>query len=281
MVFDYKHFKTLSKDEKIQYLNNYEEEIIDLHITEYSDIIHILHEMPYHQLCIDDDYVMAHANKKFTCNGQDVLDALCYNFDETTKLTYIIKKVIELYIEKGWISKENHTDLIYKIFTCNKQKFPNKFLVEDISLYDYIIDLYDKLEIPLNEIPNNTGIYAENDLLCSIARYGLSKNFIKILELYIKRNFLVDKNILNIYSERRFHNDYDANNITIIIELCKQNNINLLDNLFLTNVVKYCDDWNTVKHLIEIFLLNNVDIHNNNDLIVHIGKKFNLEHWVF
>ncbi len=279
MLFDPKYFKTLSKNEKIEYLNNCDDETITLNISNYSDIIYILNEKGLfgsNQICIDEDYVMAHAKKRFTCNGSDVLFTLCHSSSVGGKRTEIITKVIDLYVEKGWISKNNTNDLIFNVFGYDYpfDPRPEKF-------YDSIIELYDRLQIPINTpYSNNIIRYNTKDLLCHCAQRGSSDNFIKIFELYDKRCYAISDNVFQLYLTRNF-GDYKEKNINKIIQLCNKHNIKIVSKLALTKFATYCDSWMIIKDMFEKIIADKFNTEDMSDAIVVIGARFGLDENLF
>jgi hypothetical protein len=261
-MFNPEHFKTLGNEEKIKYLNDNPQEIIELDNVPYKDYIRFDYEC--------DELIMAFANKKFRYNNICFLRSLCFGSQKSE----MIIKVIDLYVQRGWFT---NYDIIHDVF-CRRYDY----------VTDYIVEVYDKLQIPINinESNNNKdyqrslcmSIIYGRDVLYTTAQCGPIANLIKLLKLYEERNLTIVDDILDVYVKDHYYEKcYEPEKILELIEICLKHGANLSNELVLNRLSTYCNDWTTIKYVINLSLEKGINICSNIYLINNIGSKFGID----
>jgi hypothetical protein len=175
-------FLLKTQPEKITYLDScIDTEIIldNLTYTEYSSII-TSHSKLY----------LALARKKcsFGLIGREVtsiLNLICHNCHCNADI--VIEALKSYETNKGFTTKSERS-VIYKIFCYSDIVYPR-----DKKLVDYTLEMYDRLEIPINiRVDLLSG---GNDTLECIAKSGRIDYFMTMLRAYKARDIPLDKNI--------------------------------------------------------------------------------------
>jgi len=272
-MFDTTEYLNLSSDEeKITYLNDLPEKYIELHSVGNSDYNKLFHGST--------NLLYALAKKRFVCGGMSILTRICHS--HSAKTDFIVQ-LLSLYEENGWFTTPSEMTILHDIFTYEDFVYPR-----NESLYDYCIELYDRLNIPINI--KNGWRTPHVDTLDAFVNYGPIKYFVKLLKLYISRALPIDKNIFIKFISRLFYKlkKDDATYFIELVDICTANNINMsnqddlvdwrnnrIDPLY---CVSMCiDNWDCLKKIISIHLDNHLPININNQLLINIGKHYCLD----
>lgn len=286
--FDLQYYKTLSMEDRITYINNCEEKEIHICTEDFSDLSNVWNR--YLGNKYNEKFITAHIKKNFGIKYNDhehnFLLQLCPGMSNNKDNTDLFIEAVELYVQNGWITKENDNELIVNCFTFNS------YLPRDNKVCDYLIELYDRLEIKLcdyvvEQHKPKFGINEESqdnksDFLCYIAEQGSAENFLKFFELYIARNYLIPPNIFELLineptSYYFFKSDVCA--ITKILDMCEQNNIKIYCKGLLKQFCLHCSNWNMILRIIDICEKNSENVFCTTfpSPIVGIGKNFGLD----
>lgn len=219
MIFNLQHFLSLQSSEKLEYLTNFSEITIPNTEKDTYKLANVIFKD-----CKDEQTILIYANKNFKYYNTNFLVHLCDFCNNES----IILKVINLYIEKGWFTFDYY-NLIHHIFKINQNE----------NVINFIIELYDNLKIPINEI------YSGKDLLSYSAKYSPTDKFIKVLKLYKDRKFKIsiENDIFEIYANRYLK--LTIGMVNLFIEL----NIDFIDNKKILGKICRSNNWEIVKYI--------------------------------
>jgi hypothetical protein len=176
-----------------------------------------------------------------------------------------------------WIFADNNllnTTIIHTIFGYNDPVYHRS-----ADVLDCIVDIYDKLEIPIN-ICDSGGF--------DTVRYILSHNtsissLIKILRLYESRGLPVDNDTFMCFINQHIKQP-GLTEINELIDICTKLNLNMSGKWVCYNL-SLITDWKVIQPFISAHIAQNIDINTDNQLLIsackrhgHDAVKFMLEY---
>lgn len=269
-TFDIDVFLSLpSSESKIEYLDSCGESTIILtgvEGTKYNKLLFWHDRSVYFALC----------KKKFNCNGITIFSICCNNFKSDFQF---IKTILEIYEKNNWLTVDtDEGTIIHELFSYSDSIYPR-----DEELFDYVTELYDRVNIPINIIKN------ELDTLECVARKGSINNFLRLLKLYKTRNLHI-KDVFVQFIRRQYYSKQNTQLMNELVDFCIKNNIDVtnahnINNEFHSHEtidVPYhlsscISDWSILKKVIVCYLDKNIPINTDNRLLVNIGRNFEIE----
>lgn len=210
------YFNIKDVQNKIEYLDNCSDNEIILENIDYKQY-NALH------CCYNNDLYLAMAKKRFTYNNKSVLISIC---NTSRNNINVIISALEIYEKNKWIETANEKSVIDTIFSYGDSTYPR-----DIKIYDYVIGIYDRLEIPFNNILNNV-------LNNIVVRKCSLDNFLRMLKIYKERNFQIDNNIFIKFINTKSSNYQIKDDLLDeLIDFC------IINNLHIYNVDKITYEW--------------------------------------
>jgi len=270
--FDIDEYMKLSSiPDKIAYLDNSVEKEITLNNLDWKahGVIHS---------CFSNDLHLAMARKRMTFNNYSILNSICITAGRNIN---IIISALEIYEANRWFQTDEEVKVIETIFSYKDSCFPR-----DDTIYNYIIDLYLRLGIPINKTLEN---------ILNINQFTL-KNVLKLLNIYKIHDIPIDKNVF-IKCLCNTYYSYDQDELEELIYFCITNNLNIynVDNIvkhiYLNNrehvpitntlsmILSTNNSWKNLKKLIDYYIQYNYSIQGSNmeDNILKYFGTYNLE----
>ena len=260
------YFNIKDVQNKIEYLNNCVDNEIILENIDYK------HYNAFH-CCYNNDLYLAMARKRFTYNNKSVLISICNTSRDNIN---VITSALEIYEKNRWIETENEKSVIDTIYSYGDSTYPR-----DIKIYDYIIGVYDRLEIPFNNILNNIIVR-----MCSL------DNFLRMLKIYKERNFQIDSNIFIKFINTKSSNYQIKDDLLDeLIDFCITNNLHIYNvdkityewqsnEIIIMTLHKLLDitqNWNIIKKVFDFYQDKDYPINEENTNILEKMGNLNLE----
>lgn len=180
--FDENEFNKINDiDKKVEYIENSEDETIELHNVEYDNMF----SRKYDKLSKEN--IPKLIRKRFSENNNSLLNHICLR-ENMYSDDYIIK-LLDIYKQNNWFTRPYEKAIIHDIFTRNDPYKVSYYGLTD-KLFRYTLDLYNELNIDIN----GTGCWRnKGSLLNTILKYGDIHVVNELILYYIEKDINFDE----------------------------------------------------------------------------------------
>lgn len=221
-------------------------------------------------------YILALITKKFTSGFHEVFNDVFI----LHKSPDIMKKALDMYVKNKWITESNYRYIAYA--------FISKYNTSSIA--QYLCDFFKKQNIELNFIQTLSGV---RDILNNIgSSFVHVENLIWLINYYFDNKFDINKNIfINhviscYYYKIAQHHSWLSNKLIDphyedkflkLFDICIQYNIDVIDDTALYYISHSCENWTTLKYMIDYYLTKKYKLYENIKVIFTIGERFGID----